>query len=71
SKLLRTYKDNDKVFIKIDSSVHNGMPHRRYHGKVGSIVGKRGRSYIVKVTSGDKIKTLLVRPEHLKACEGS
>jgi len=71
SKLLRTYKNGDKVCIKIDPSVHKGMPHRRYHGKIGWIVGKRGRSYVVKITSGNKIKTLLVRPEHLEAYGGS
>lgn len=71
SKLLRTYKNGDKVCIKIDPSVHKGMPHRRYHGKIGWIVGKRGRSYVVEVTSGNKIKTLLVRPEHLEVYGGS
>ncbi|MEM3522845.1 MAG: 50S ribosomal protein L21e, partial [Candidatus Bathyarchaeia archaeon] len=59
SKILRTYKNGDKVCIKIDPSVHKGMPHRRYHGKIGLVIGKRGRSYEVKVISGDKSKILL------------
>ena len=70
SKILRTYKNGNKVCIKIDPSVHKGMPHRRYHGKVGWIVGKRGSSYEVKVVSGNKAKILLVRPEHLEAYGG-
>lgn len=66
SRLLHTYNPGDKVVIKIDPSVHKGMPHRRYHGKIGVIVGKRGRSYEVTVTQGDEIKEVIVRPEHLQ-----
>jgi large subunit ribosomal protein L21e len=65
SRLLHGYKPGDKVVIKIDSSIHKGMPHRRYHGKVGVIVSKRGRSYEVSVTQGDAVKEIVVRPEHL------
>jgi large subunit ribosomal protein L21e len=42
------------------------MPHKRYHGKVGKIIDKRGRSYIVSVTQGDAVKEIIVRPEHLE-----
>lgn len=60
------YKPGDKVYIIINPSVMKGMPHRRYHGKTGTIVGKRGRCYIVQVRMGGKVKTLIVRPEHLR-----
>jgi len=66
SRLLHTYEPGDKVVIKIDSSVHKGMPHRRYHGRVGVVVAKRGRAYEVNVTQGDAIKEIIVRPEHLQ-----
>jgi large subunit ribosomal protein L21e len=66
SRLLRGYEPGDKVVIKIDPSVHKGMPHRRYHGKVGVIVSKRGRSYEIKVTQGNAVKDIIVRPEHLR-----
>ena len=66
SRLLHGYKPGDKVVIKIDPSVHKGMPHRRYHGKVGVIVSKRGRAYEVNVTQGDAVKEIIVRPEHLR-----
>jgi large subunit ribosomal protein L21e len=46
------------------------MPHRRYHGKVGRIISKRGRSYEVSVTQGDAIKEIIVRPEHLYLHKG-
>jgi len=65
SYLMIDYKEGDKAIIKINPSIHNGMPHRRYHGKVGTIVGKRGRAYEVKVRLGNKEKIIIVRPEHL------
>jgi len=65
SRLLREYKPGEKVIIKIEPSVQKGMPHRRYHGKVGVIKEKRGRAYIVSVTQGDVVKEIIVRPEHI------
>ncbi|MDH5794847.1 MAG: 50S ribosomal protein L21e [Candidatus Bathyarchaeota archaeon] len=66
SRLLRGYEPGDKVVIKLDPSVHKGMPHRRYHGKVGVVVSKRGRAYEVNVAQGDSVKEIIVRPEHLR-----
>ena len=65
SKILYDYKPGEKVVVKIDPSIHKGMPHRRYHGKIGVIVNKRGRSYIVNVAQGRAIKEIIVRPEHI------
>jgi len=66
SKLLHEYQPGTSVVVKIDSSVHKGMPHRRYHGKVGIVLNKRGRSYVVSVSQGDAIREIIVRPEHLE-----
>ncbi|NIO38258.1 50S ribosomal protein L21e [Candidatus Bathyarchaeota archaeon] len=66
SKLLREYKLGESVIIKLEPSVHKGMPHRRYHGRVGTVIEKRGRSYLVSVTQGKTVKVIIVRPEHLK-----
>jgi large subunit ribosomal protein L21e len=67
SRLLREYEPGEKVVIMIDSSVHKGMPHRRYHGKVAIVVSRRGRSYEVSVSQGNAVKEIVVRPEHLKS----
>jgi large subunit ribosomal protein L21e len=45
------------------------MPHRRYHGRVGRIVEKRGRGYVVAVQIGSKLRKLSVLPEHLRPAE--
>jgi large subunit ribosomal protein L21e len=65
SKVLREYQVDEKVVIKLDPSVHKGMPHRRFHGRIGVIADKRGRSYVVNVSQGNSIKEIIVRPEHI------
>ena len=70
SKLLYEYSLGSSVIIKIEPSVQKGMPHKRYHGKIGKIVGMRGKSYIVSVTQGKTVKEIIVRPEHLEPYKG-
>jgi len=65
SKLLREYETDEKVVIKLNPSVHKGMPHRRFHGRIGVIADKRGSSYVVNVSQGKAIKEIIVRPEHI------
>ena len=66
SYLLKQYEPGDKVLIKIDPSVHSGMPFRRFYGKVGEVVSKRGRAYLIKVKDGGKKKIVIAEPAHLR-----
>jgi large subunit ribosomal protein L21e len=66
SRLLTVYEPGEKVVIHIDAGVHKGMPHRRYQGKVGTVVGRRGRAYIVEVPHSKTVTQLVALPEHLK-----
>ncbi len=66
SAVLIDYKEGDRVNIVIDSAVHKGMPHKRYHGRTGVISGQRGRAYLVDVSIGKAMRTLIIRPEHLR-----
>ncbi len=70
SVILYPYKIGDKVAIRIDPSFHYAMPHRRFHGLTGTIIGKRGRAYEVEVYLGRKRKILYVTPEHLRPLKG-
>lgn len=65
STLLHDYHPGEKVVIKINSTIQKGMPHRRFHGKIGVVMSKRGRAYTVNVSQGDAVKEIIVRPEHL------
>ena len=68
-RLLREYKLGEKATIIIEPSIHKGMPHKRYHGRVCVISGKRGSSYLVKLNIGSEERSLFVRPEHLRPIE--
>ncbi len=70
SSVLRDYQVGQRVDIIIDPSFHKGMPHKRYHGRTGVVVGKRGRAILVEVTLGKALRTLIVRPEHLRPSRG-
>ncbi len=66
SYLLHDYKINDKVTIVIDPSEHKGMPHKRFHGRVG-IVEEVGRRVLrVRVRIGNKDKIVIGRLNHFK-----
>ena len=65
STYLVNYNIGDKVIIDIDPSVHKGAPHRRYHGKIGTIIERRGRAYVVGIRFGSKFKKIIVGCEHL------
>jgi large subunit ribosomal protein L21e len=71
SKLLQEYVPGSNVIIKMDSSVQKSLPHKRYHGKIGTILNKRGRAYVVSVGQGNAIREIIVRSEHLEPYTGS
>jgi large subunit ribosomal protein L21e len=65
TRLFQKFETGEKASIVIDPSVHKGQPHRRYYGLTGTISGMQGKAYLVDVKVGGKMKTLIVRPEHL------
>jgi large subunit ribosomal protein L21e len=67
TRFLQDFDIGQNVVITLEPSSHKGMPFPRFKGKMGKIVGKRGRSYVVKIKDGNKIKQIISRPEHLKA----
>jgi large subunit ribosomal protein L21e len=54
------------VDVVINPAIHDGMPHSRFHGLTGVVTGKQGASYVVDLLVGNKHKTLIARPEHLR-----
>ena len=66
-KYLVDYEVGNKVDVITDPSKHKrGMPHRRFHGKTGTIIGQRGRCYLVDVKLGNSKKILIIGKEHLR-----
>ena len=66
SFMLRDYNVGDKALIIIDPSQHKSLPHRRYHGKVGTITEVGRRVVTLNVKLGEKTKTLITRLDHIK-----
>ena len=66
SFLLREYNEGDRALVIIDSRQHKGLPHRRYHGKVGTITNVGRRAVTLDVKLGEKTKTLITRFDHIK-----
>ncbi|MCW4010812.1 MAG: 50S ribosomal protein L21e [Candidatus Bathyarchaeota archaeon] len=71
TKFLYEYTNGDSVIIKINSTQQKALPHRRYHGKIGKVVDKRGRGYIVRVATGNSTRDLIIRTEHLEPYKGT
>ena len=65
-RYLRKFEPGQIVMIDIDSSSTKNIPHYRYKGKTGRIVEKRGRAYVISIKLGNKEKTLMLKPEHLR-----
>lgn len=70
-KLLKEYDPGTQVIIKMDSSVQKSLPHKRFHGKIGTVLEKRGRGYVVSVADGAAVKQIIVRSAHIEEYKGS
>ena len=69
-KLLYAYELGSQVIVKMDSSMQKSLPHKRFHGKIGTVKAKRGRGYVVSVPQGDAVKDVILRSEHLEPYKG-
>jgi large subunit ribosomal protein L21e len=70
STYLKTFKLGDFVDVKANGAVHNGMPHKFYHGKTGRVwnVTPRAVGVVVNKKVGNRIipKKIHVRIEHVR-----
>ena len=65
NKLLQHIENGSVVKIKINSSVHSGLPHYRYQGLTGKVSGRKGRAYVVDVKLGNQPRELIIHAAHL------
>ena len=65
SKYFQEFKEGDTVAIVREASVGANF-HKRMQGRTGTVEGKRGSSYIVKIKDQNKEKKYLIAPIHLK-----
>lgn len=67
TSVIQNYEIGQKVHVVVEPSVQKGMPHRRFHGKTGTVIGQRGRAWVLEVRDGNSVKQVIARPQHLKA----
>jgi large subunit ribosomal protein L21e len=65
SRAIQEFAQGDLVNIDLDPGIQNGMPHPKFHGRTGRVMGQRGRAYIVEVRDGGLMKEVIILPEHL------
>ena len=65
SKYMKTFDVGNKVTI---APVHypKGLPALRYINRRGTIIEKRGSSYVVQILDGGKKKQIILNPVHIR-----
>ena len=66
SKAIQEFDEGHMVHRDIDPSVQKGMPHARFQGKTGKVLGQRGRAYLLQIRDGNATKEIISLPQHLK-----
>ena len=66
SFLLREYQEGQQALVIIDPRQHKGLPHRRYHGKVGVITNMGRRERKREGKRGEEEQALITRLDHIK-----
>lgn len=67
TRKMQEFKHGEKVCIVIDKSIQ--APNKRFDGRTGVIVGRRGKAYIILIKDKGKEKKIISFPDHLKRCE--
>ncbi|HDY72655.1 MAG TPA: 50S ribosomal protein L21e [bacterium] len=70
NKMLQEIPDGSIVDVHIDSSVHSGLPDKKYKGKTGTVIRKQGTAFLVHVKDGNQDRILVVGPAHLRISKG-
>lgn len=66
NRYLQGFKAGERVYLVMDPSVHKGPYFPRFHGLSGIVREKQGSCYHIEIKDGNKSKTLIVHPSHLK-----
>lgn len=65
SRYFQEFEKGDSVAVLRERSVNSNFP-KRIQGRTGSVEGKRGRVYMIKIKDQNKEKRFLIEPIHLK-----
>lgn len=65
TRLLQSFSDGERVRIEASSGRKEGRPFLRFNRLAGTVVGRQGSAYLVRVRDGRREKTLIVSNYHL------
>jgi len=65
NQMLQKFEIGDVVAIDIKRNAKN-IPHPRFNNKVGKIVEKRGKAYVVEINDYNIKKRIIALPEDLR-----
>lgn len=65
SKHFQNFEKGETAAIVREPSLRANFPER-LQGRTGTIIGKKGKVYILELKENDKIKKFLIEPAHLK-----
>ena len=66
SRYFQSFDQGARVVLKAEPAIQKGMYFPRFHGRVGTVLKKRGECYEIEIKDLGKTKTLIVHPIHLK-----
>ena len=66
TRYFQEFKEGQRVALKAEPSVQNGIYFKRFHGRVAVVGKKLGTCYEVTLNDQGKEKRLIVHPVHLK-----
>jgi large subunit ribosomal protein L21e len=67
-RFLQSFIEGDRAILAAEPAYQKGMYLPRFHGRVVTVKGKKGRCYIVSFKDVNKRKDLIVHPIHLRKC---
>jgi len=65
NQMLQKFEIGDVVAIDIKRNAKN-IPHPRFNNKVGKIIEKRGKAYVVEISDYNIKKKIIALPEDLR-----
>jgi|YelNatPaOPRAMG01_1025707.scaffolds.fasta_scaffold178521_3 large subunit ribosomal protein L21e len=65
NQMLQKFEIGDVVAIDIKRNAKN-IPHPRFNNKVGKIIEKRGKAYVVEINDYNIKKRIIALPEDLR-----
>jgi large subunit ribosomal protein L21e len=66
NEIIKPIKVGDTVQVNINSSKHEGLPHKRMYGKTGNVINFQGKSPVIEIYDGNLKKKVITHRVHLK-----